>query len=644
MRVTNNMVTSQVVFNVQRALNRFMTMQTQMSSGKRINQPSDDPVGTLRDLDYRTELSRIGQYQENVSQGQNWLSGYDSILDDVKSLLQDAKDVALAMSNDTYDSAQRRAGANEVEAVFDRLIQLSDNRIGGRQVFSGCRTKLQPFRVGSHGVTYLGDDGRIEFEIEAQVRQAVNFTGAEVFLKPTSVLGEDADLNVAVTNNTLLADLKNGGGVDLTAGTITISDLNMVGVSATIDLTAAPAITTVGEALARINAGLAAAGMDSTISVQLSGDGNSLSVNTTPTGQISTATKINRLREGNGVDLSKGAIHVTDGTSVDIYVDLSTAATVGDIITLFNTQMTAQGFGNLTMAINAAGDGLVINDITVPPLGLTIQNASTSDTTATQLGINGYLGAQLVGGDLDAGASFSITDTGGTAAADLGIVGDYTHVQFGADLDPRLTLTTNLSELRNGLGFDGERFVMWQGASSHTVDLSDPAIVTVQDLLDDINNSALDVTASLNTSGRGIQIVNNDPYRSFTIEDTEGGRVAKQMDLFGSSDMMGTLMVLANALRNDDQEGTNLMVRHLDNAMNLSLEARATVGTSALRLENTASRLQDMQLGFTKLLSEEEDADMTKVITELATRENSYQAALAAAGKIIQPSLLDFLR
>ncbi len=70
MRVTNNMVNSQVVFNVQRALQRFMSLQTAMSSGKRINKPSDDPVGTLRDLDYRTELNKIGQFQANVSQGQ----------------------------------------------------------------------------------------------------------------------------------------------------------------------------------------------------------------------------------------------------------------------------------------------------------------------------------------------------------------------------------------------------------------------------------------------------------------------------------------------------------------------------------------------------------------------------------------------
>jgi len=644
MRVTNNMITNQVVFNVQRSLQRFMTLQTSMSSGKRINKPSDDPVGTLRDLDYRTELSKIGQFQDNVSQGQNWLNSYDGILDDVKLLLSDAKDVALAMSNDTYDTAQRQSAANEIDSALDRLIQLSDSQIGGRRMFSGFRTKLNPFQVGSHGVTYLGDDGRIELEIESQVRQATNLTGAEVFLKPISILGQNADLNVAVTNDTSLVDLNNGSGIDLTAGSFIITDSNLIGVSATVDLTAAPPITTVGEALARINATLTAAGMDSTVSVGLTEDGNALRINTTPSGQISTATELHRLYSGNGIDLSRGGIRLSDGSGLDFRVDLSTATTVGELITLFNDELVSEGLNTVTMGVNAAGTGLVITDTGAPPSGLTIENASSLDLTASQLGIAGYVGAQLVGTNLSPQAAFTIAENGGTTAADLGFAGEYTHTQVGADLDPVLTLTTNLADLRNGIGFDGERMVLWQGEFTHTVDLSDPTMLTVQDFLDDLNNSALDITASINNSGRGVQIVNNDPHRSFTIQEVDGGRVAKQMDLFGSSDMLGSLMVLANALRENDQEGVNRLIQNFDDAMSNTLDTRSTVGTASLRLENTSGRLQDLQLGFTKLLSEEEDADLTKVITDLAAHENAYQAALMSAAKIIQPSLLDFLR
>jgi flagellar hook-associated protein 3 len=644
MRVTNSMVTNSVTYNIQQALQKYLSLETQMSTGKRIAKPSDDPVGTLRDLSYRTELSKLSQYQENVTQGQNWLNNYDSVLDDVNTLLTDAKDVALAMSNDTYDTEQRVASASQVESIFDRIVQLSNTQIGGRQMFSGHRTQLEPLRVGTAGVTYVGDSGQIQFETASGVRQTININATNVFLKSTSILGEDADLNVGVTRNTLLTDLNGSEGIDLTAGTITITDENLTGVATVIDMSAAPPLTTVGEALDRINAALTTAGMNTTVAVGISADGNSLSVSTTSTGQISTATKLTRLHEGNGIDLSKGTIRLSNSTGVDITVDLSSAVTVGDIITQFNAKMVGEGHADVTMAINATGDGLVINDNTAVPLNLTVQNTSSSDQTATQLGLAGYVGTQLVGSDLNASATIMIADTTGTVASDLGIEGEFTSTKSGADLNPALTLTTNLTDLRNGQGFDGQRFVMCQGDTSATINLGDTAIVTIQDLIDEINNSGLDITASLNHAGTGIQIVNNDPNSSFTIQEVDGGMAAKQMGIFGSSDMMGSLLVLANALRNDDQEGINLMIANMDNAMSLSVQTRSAVGNTALGLETTATRLGDSKLNFTGLLANQEDADLTEVITELATRETNYKAALSAASRIITTSLLDFLR
>jgi flagellar hook-associated protein 3 len=638
------MMTSQVVFDVQRSLQRFMDLQTDMSSGKRINRPSDDPVGTLRDLDYRTELSKLGQFQDNVTQGQNWLSTYDSILSDVNDLLSDAKDVAIAMSNDTFDETQRLASANEVRAIFDRMIQLSGTQLGGRQMFSGFRTKLEPLRVYGNGVTYLGDSGRIEFEIESQVHQPVNLTGDEVFLKSTSTLGEKADINIGVTDTTLLANLNGGSGVDLVPGTFTITDQNLIGVSATVDLTAAPPATTVDEAITRINDALTAAGMNTNISVSLGDDGNNLMITTSSSGQISTATELSRLNDGQGVDLSRGTIHVTDGAGIDVFVDFSTAVNVGDVITLFNTRMAAEGMAGVVMSVNAAGTGFVIDDASGPPLNLTIENANSDDITAAQLGLTGPVGAQLVGADLNPEESYLIADGAGSTAADLGIADEFTYTSGGSDLDPQLTVDSNLTDLRNGTGFDGDQFVMYQGELTYTVDLSDPALVTVQDLLDEINNSALDVTASINSAGTGIQIENNDEYRSFAIEDVDGDLVAKQMDIYGSSDMMGSLLVLEHALRNNDQNGINRLLANFDDAITVALDVRAGIGTNAMRLESTSSRLLDMELNFTRLLSEVEDADMTELITSLAAQENSYQASLLAAAKIIQPSLLDFLR
>jgi flagellin-like hook-associated protein FlgL len=306
--------------------------------------------------------------------------------------------------------------------------------------------------------------------------------------------------------------------------------------------------------------------------------------------------------------------------------------------------MAAAGLGTVSMSLNIPPTAFVVDDFNVPPLGLTIEDVTIDEQTASQLGMAGFIGSGMVGGDLNPEASFEITDTTGTTAADLGITGMYSSQTSGADIDPRLTLTSDLTDLRNFLGLDDTQFVIWQGERRLTVDLSDTTINTVQDLLDHINNSGLDVTASINSSGRGIQIENDDPNRSLTIEEEGSQRTARQMGIYGSSDMMGTLLVLINALMGNDQEGVGLLLQYLDEAITVGLDNRATVGAAAMRLEATDSRLVDLDLSYTRLLSEVEDADLTKVVSDLSTYENNYRAALQAASRIIQPSLLDFLQ
>jgi len=401
MRVTNNMMANTVVFNMQRSLNRFMNLQTSMSSGRRINKPSDDPLGTLRDLDYRAELSKITQFRDNISQGQNWLTTYDSVLSDINNLLGDVKEIAVTMSNATYDAVQRAASAEEAQAIFDRLIQLGNTQLGGRQMFSGFKTKTKPFTYGSNGVVYQGNDGKIEFEIESSVRQPVNITGAETFLKPFSILGEDADVNIGLTVDVLLADLNDGNGVDQTPGTFTVTDLNLNIVS-TVDISGA---ATVNDALTTINQQLSLDGIDMTVS--LGDEGNNLKMNTTQSGLISTFTKLAELHNGAGLEPPADQIQITDGGSIDVTIDLASAETIGDIITAFNTQMAAAGYPAVTIAVNAGSTGLVINDTSGPPLDLTIEDYSVDDHTASQLGITGFVGASLTGLDLEPQVSFA---------------------------------------------------------------------------------------------------------------------------------------------------------------------------------------------------------------------------------------------
>lgn len=638
MRITDSMLTDRVVFNMQRAIRRYLVLQTQLSSGRRINTPSDDPIGTQRDLIYRAELAKNEQYRKNIDQALNWTRSYDSILGDLKDMISSAKETAIAMSNDDYDDLAREASANEVESIFERLIQLANNELEGKFQFSGFRTNTKALVASANGVVYAGDQGLIDFQVDSSSRITINLTAQEVFLKQLSILGEHADLNVGITSSTLLADLRNGQGVDLTPGTFTITDQNL-GIVSTIDVSAA---TDINDVLTIINAQLAADGITN-LQAKIALEKNNILLDTTQNGLISNVTSLDTLNNGNGVDLQPGKILVTDGGAINVTVDFSGSTSIGDIITAFNTQLVAQGVNNVTMQINATSAGLEIIDSNGVPLGLSIMDTSPSENTASSLGILGNIGPILVGRDLDPLVSFKVEETTGTTAADLGILGDFSGDFVGVDLDPLLLATADIADLNAGNGFNLGSIVVWQGDTSQIIDLSNSAIVTVQDILNTFNTSGLNITASINADGRGIQIVNDDPTRSLTIEDGSDNRTAKELDIFGSSDMMGSILVLINALRNDDREGTGLLLQNLDDSMQNLLNYRAVIGARAVRLEDTHSRLLDLDMSFMKLLSEVEDADITKLVTDLATYENNYRASLMASAKIIQPTLLDFL-
>ncbi len=646
MRVSNNMLASRVVFNMQRSLNRFFELQTQMSTGRRINKPSDDPLGTVRDMDYRRELARIDQHRMNIDSAMNWQKNYDSALSSLGEMVSRARELAVTMANDTYDASEREAVATEIDDIIESMLDIANSQIGGKSIFAGYQTRSKPFSSFTNGVIYRGDTGKIEFEIDSASRFQVNLNGAEVFLRQLTVLGENADVNIGVTGATLLSTLNDGNGVDLTTGatpgTIILSDRNL-GLNSTIDLSGA---VTLDDVITTINTQLAADGINDVVA-ELGPNGNELKFTVTPSGLISNTTSLTMLNDRNGVDLKPGKIVLSDGAGINVEVDFSGAATIGDIISQFNTTMASSmppEMANVSMAINAAGTGLEITDANGTPLNLSVLETGADETTAAGLGIAGDIDPVLTGTDLNPGVSFEITETSGSTASDLGILGEFFNDYIGSDLDPQMTTATNLSQFNLNNGFAPGNIVIHHGDITRTIDLSDPALVTVQDLLDRINNLGLDITASINADSRGIQISNDDPIRSLIIEDTTGDSVTKELGIYGSSDIIGTLIALSNSLHNNEPEGTRLLLETLELSIGQLLDTRAKAGARAMRLETTASRLQDSELSYTELLASVEDADMSKLITDLSTFETNYQASLMATAKIIQPSLLNFLK
>jgi flagellar hook-associated protein 3 FlgL len=115
----------------------------------------------------------------------------------------------------------------------------------------------------------------------------------------------------------------------------------------------------------------------------------------------------------------------------------------------------------------------------------------------------------------------------------------------------------------------------------------------------------------------------------------DGGLIGVLRDI--SLHLRGGTVADGNALRTTD-------LQRLDSSMDTLSQAIAVVGATTNRLTNAASRLAELEQSTTSLLSDTQDADMAQTMIDFSTQQSVYQSALAAGAKIVQSSLLDFLR
>lgn len=144
-RVTQMMQFSTFVNNMNFSLDKFMDLNEQASSQKKVNRPSDDPVASAQILQYRTKLSSIDQYQRNADIAQGWLSMADSTLTQVNTVLTRVRELAEQAATGTMSKENREQVGYEVRQLFEQLIVLSNTEYEDQQIFAGHKTSGQAF-------------------------------------------------------------------------------------------------------------------------------------------------------------------------------------------------------------------------------------------------------------------------------------------------------------------------------------------------------------------------------------------------------------------------------------------------------------------------------------------------------------------
>ena len=158
--------------------------QAQLSSGKRINLPSDDPTGMAKLLDIRAGIDRLDQFSRNADFANSALALEESALSQINTSLLRVRELILQANNATNTITDRESIAQEVDQRLQELTSLANSRdAAGNYLFAGNRTNVVPFTSVNGVVTYNGDQGERSLQTGANAQIRLNDSGDAAFLR-----------------------------------------------------------------------------------------------------------------------------------------------------------------------------------------------------------------------------------------------------------------------------------------------------------------------------------------------------------------------------------------------------------------------------------------------------------------------------
>lgn len=219
-RISTSMITQRAIDAMLRQQTKVSNTQQQISTGRKVLTPSDDPAAASRILGLNRALETVQQYQSNIDRAKSRLETEEGVLVGVSNLLQRASELAVQGNNDTLSRTDSQAIAAEVHQLLDQLYALANTRdSNGEYIFSGFQSGTKPFTspaIGSY--VYNGDLGQRQLQIspDRQVTDGDNGFGLFVNVETAAVAtvsGANAtDFLTAIADGDVTIDGGNGNG------------------------------------------------------------------------------------------------------------------------------------------------------------------------------------------------------------------------------------------------------------------------------------------------------------------------------------------------------------------------------------------------------------------------------------------------
>jgi flagellar hook-associated protein 3 FlgL len=204
---------------------KLLQVQQQISTGRRMLTPADDPIGAAQALQVTQAQTMNAQYSTNAGSASDSLTLEESVLGNITSLLQDVRDISVTAGNGAFSSSDRAILATDLSGRYQQLLGLANTVDGnGQYLFSGYQGTVRPFteRVpGTMGtVDYNGDQGQRLIQISASQQMPVSDAGSDVFQRIPNAAGGSQDVFKTITDLVQLLQTS-PAGAGLTTGLAT---------------------------------------------------------------------------------------------------------------------------------------------------------------------------------------------------------------------------------------------------------------------------------------------------------------------------------------------------------------------------------------------------------------------------------------
>ncbi len=642
-RTSTPLTTQRLLFQLNADQIAIQNQYDQLSTGNRVLRLADDPAAAGRALVLNRGIDRGNQLARNAASTAAFYQATDEALSRVDSALIESRGVAVQAAQTINSEDERAALAATIQQSINSVFAAGNSLSRDHQLLGGFLNGGNPYHYDNNEIVFSGEAAIARTALGAGQPGDINVNSSDA-LGAFSTFLEGDPLNAALVPDSRLVDLR--GGIGVTPGVIRISG----GTNwQELDLRSAATIGDVATLISNVEIDgrqLAATISNDAIRIEYSdGLAGTLAIDDTAGGtlaadlsisnpggtvappiignrlapRVTSNTKISDLNGGAGLDLSAG-IQIQRGSDL-FTIDLADAQTLGDVL----------------IKINRSG----------------------ADVRAELNESEGKIRLR----SLRSGVDYSVGENGGDAARALGI--------------RSATEQTLISDLGKGRGItlnptSPDLVIIRPDGVELELDLN--GAKTIDDVINLIRNhpqnqDTLRVLVDLNDVGNGIQLKappgpNPLRVRDLQVSDagirlglippdsTEAvGSIVGSVDTIVGADYvprdaggaLDTLLRLHKAVLDGDIPEIEQLQKRLDVDLDRASRTRGRVGVWSQNLQQLRATSEDTVVQLQSQLSDEIEADLAKVISDLNQRQVSMEASLRVIGQTSQLTVLDFL-